>query len=113
MPLSLGYSDFRSEKESSTPYFTPKQSVPVGATPIEQHGTFVKDDINPIFRPLMIRGLTFVNRIFVSPMCMYSCENGMMTDFHLVHAGQFALRGAALVTLEATAVLPSVRPKVD
>ena len=33
-----------------------------------------------------------------------------MTDFHLVHCGQFALRGAALITMEATAVLPSVRP---
>lgn len=103
------YTDFRSVQEENIPYFAPKQSTPVGAALLDPDHGITETTINPIFRPLTIRGITFCNRIFVSPMCMYSCAgDGMMTDFHVVHAGQFALRGAALVTLEATAVLPSV-----
>ncbi|KXT13465.1 hypothetical protein AC579_4255 [Pseudocercospora musae] len=101
------YTDYRSAQEPGVPYFTPKQSTPVGAALPDDNGSPEKT-ISAVFRPLTIRGVTFCNRIFVSPMCMYSCSgDGMMTDFHLVNAGQFALRGAALVTLEATAVLPS------
>ena len=44
------------------------------------------------------------NRIGVSPMCQYSCEDGMATDWHLVHLGSRAVGGAALVMAEATAV---------
>src|ERR1700731_1882942 len=57
-----------------------------------------------LFDPLTIRGLTFANRIVVSPMCQYSCENGFATDWHLVHLGARAVGGAALVFAEATAV---------
>jgi 2,4-dienoyl-CoA reductase-like NADH-dependent reductase (Old Yellow Enzyme family) len=39
-------------------------------------------------------------------MCQYSAENGRMTDGHLIRLGQLALSGAALLTIEATAVLP-------
>ena len=103
------YTDFRSVQEPDIPYFTPKQSTPVGAAILDPDNRVTEDTISPVFRPLTIRGITFPNRIFVSPMCMYSCAgDGMMTDFHLVHCGQFALRGAALVTMEATAVMPSV-----
>lgn len=44
-------------------------------------------------------------------MCMYSCEkkDGVLTDFHLVHYGNLALRGAGLVMIEATAVEPQGR----
>lgn len=44
-------------------------------------------------------------------MCMYSCENkdGALTDFHLAHYGNLAIRGAALVIIEATAVEPQGR----
>ncbi|GIZ38594.1 hypothetical protein CKM354_000200600 [Cercospora kikuchii] len=102
------YTEIRSLQEENIPYFTPKQSTPVGAALLDPERGISETTISPIFRPLTIRGITFCNRIFVSPMCMYSCAgDGMMTDFHVVHAGQFALRGAALVTLEATAVLPS------
>lgn len=103
------YTEFRSLPAPQVPYFTPQQSTPVGAPILDPENGITEDSISPIFRPLTIRGVTFQNRIFVSPMCMYSCAgDGMMTDFHLVHAGQFALRGAALVTMEATAVLLSV-----
>ena len=57
-----------------------------------------------LFEPLTLRGVTLRNRIGVSPMCQYSCENGMATDWHLVHLGSRAVGGAALVIAEATAV---------
>jgi 2,4-dienoyl-CoA reductase-like NADH-dependent reductase (Old Yellow Enzyme family) len=48
--------------------------------------------------------LTLKNRIVVSPMCQYSAIDGVVTDWHLVHLGRFALGGAALVFVEATGV---------
>ncbi len=62
-----------------------------------------------LFSALTLRGLAFKNRIFVSPMCQYSCEDGMATDWHLVHLGSRAVGGAALVMTEATAVSPEGR----
>jgi 2,4-dienoyl-CoA reductase-like NADH-dependent reductase (Old Yellow Enzyme family) len=59
---------------------------------------------HPLFSPFQLRSLTFSNRIGVSPMCQYSCEDGFATDWHLVHLGARAQGGAALVTLEASAV---------
>ena len=59
-----------------------------------------------LFEPLTIRGVTFRNRIGVSPMCQYSSEDGFATDWHLVHLGSRAVGGAALVIAEATAVSP-------
>jgi 2,4-dienoyl-CoA reductase-like NADH-dependent reductase (Old Yellow Enzyme family) len=57
-----------------------------------------------LFSPLEIRSVVFRNRIAVSPMCQYSCEDGFATDWHLVHLGSRAVGGAALVMTEATAV---------
>jgi 2,4-dienoyl-CoA reductase-like NADH-dependent reductase (Old Yellow Enzyme family) len=57
-----------------------------------------------LFQPLTQRGITFRNRIAVSPMCQYSSEDGFATDWHLVHLGSRAVGGAALVMMEATAV---------
>lgn len=57
-----------------------------------------------LLRPLTLRGVTFRNRIAVSPMCQYSCEEGLANDWHLVHLGSRAVGGAALVMVEATAV---------
>jgi 2,4-dienoyl-CoA reductase-like NADH-dependent reductase (Old Yellow Enzyme family) len=62
-----------------------------------------------LFSPLYLRELAFKNRIFVSPMCQYSCIDGMPTDWHLVHLGSRAVGGAALVMAEATAVVPEGR----
>src|SRR3978361_1927366 len=64
---------------------------------------------SPLFTPLKLRDLTFRNRIFVSPMCQYSSEDGMPTDWHLVHLGSRAVGGAGLVMVEATAVSPEGR----
>src|SRR5215510_15027449 len=62
-----------------------------------------------LFRPLRIGNLELANRIVIAPMCQYSAVNGCMTDWHLVHLGHLALSGAALLTIEATAVLPEGR----
>jgi 2,4-dienoyl-CoA reductase-like NADH-dependent reductase (Old Yellow Enzyme family) len=62
-----------------------------------------------LFSPLQLKEKKFRNRIFVSPMCQYSSENGMPNDWHLVHLGSRAVGGAALVMVEATAVSPEGR----
>ncbi len=57
-----------------------------------------------LFEPLTLRGVTFKNRIGVSPMCQYSYEDGFSNDWQLVHLGSRAVGGAGLVMVEATAV---------
>src|SRR5690606_41059815 len=63
----------------------------------------------PMFVPFRVRGVTLPNRVAVSPMAMYSAEDGLVTDFHLVHLGQRALGGAGLVFTEMTCVAPDAR----
>ena len=67
--------------------------------------------MSKLFSPITIRNLTVKNRLWVSPMCMYSCENkdGVVGDFHLVHLGARALGGAGLVMAEASGVNPEGR----
>jgi 2,4-dienoyl-CoA reductase-like NADH-dependent reductase (Old Yellow Enzyme family) len=62
-----------------------------------------------LFTPLQVGGLELANRIVIAPMCQYSAIDGCMTDWHLIHLGHLALSGAALLTIEATAVLPEGR----
>ncbi|MGO4880335.1 MAG: NADH:flavin oxidoreductase/NADH oxidase [Bryobacteraceae bacterium] len=57
-----------------------------------------------LFSPLTIRGVTFRNRIAVSPMCEYSSVDGFANDWHVVHLGSRAVGGAGLVLTEAAAV---------
>jgi 2,4-dienoyl-CoA reductase-like NADH-dependent reductase (Old Yellow Enzyme family) len=61
-----------------------------------------------LFSPLTLRGVTFPNRIFVSPMCQYSAIDGFPNDWHLVHLGARSL-GVGGVIAEATAVRPEGR----
>jgi len=62
-----------------------------------------------LFSPLTIRSVTLRNRIGISPMCQYSCDQGVAGDWHLVHLGARAAGGAGLVIAEATAVSPEGR----
>ncbi|MEW6438312.1 MAG: NADH:flavin oxidoreductase/NADH oxidase [Pseudomonadota bacterium] len=62
-----------------------------------------------LFKPISVRTLHLRNRIVIAPMCQYSAQDGRMNDWHLIHLGQLALSGAALLTIEATAVLPEGR----
>jgi len=59
----------------------------------------------PMFTPFALRGLQLENRVVVSPMCQYSCIDGTVTDWHVVHLGSRAVGGAGLVVAEMTDVL--------
>lgn len=60
--------------------------------------------MNHLFSPLSLRSVTVPNRIVMSPMCMYSCVDGIPGDWHKVHLGSRAAGGVGMITLEATAV---------
>ena len=62
-----------------------------------------------LFTSLQVGSLLLRNRIIIAPMCQYSAEDGCATDWHVIHLGHLALSGAALLTLEATAVTPEGR----
>lgn len=94
--------DLRNKAQAGVPFYTPAQEPAAG--------TAADPAAAPtLFRPLRMRGVELHNRLVVSPMCQYSAADGHLTDFHLVHLGQFALGGAALVVVEATAVEPRGR----
>ena len=63
----------------------------------------------PMFAPLTLRTMTLANRIVVSPMATYSAVDGVPNDFHLMHYGERAIGGAALVFTEMTCVSPEGR----
>lgn len=69
--------------------------------------------MSKLFEPIKLREVEFRNRLWVSPMCQYSSEDGMPTDWHLVHLGSRAVGGAGLVIVEATAVSPEGRISPD
>lgn len=62
-----------------------------------------------LFTPFESRSVRIKNRIMMSPMCMYSAQDGFANDFHLMHLGARAAGGVGLVMVEATAVHPSGR----
>ena len=66
-------------------------------------------DTPPIFYPFTLRGVTFHNRIGVSPMAQYSAYHGFPHDWHKVHLGSRAVGGAALVMTEMTCTSPDAR----
>lgn len=65
--------------------------------------------MSKLFSRFKLRKLGFNNRIFVSPMCQYSAQDGMANSWHLVHLGGRAVGGAGLVMVEATAIAPEGR----
>ncbi|PPQ71462.1 hypothetical protein CVT26_011241 [Gymnopilus dilepis] len=87
------------------------------------------ENVPELFKPLKLKDIVFKNKIFVSPMCQYSSDNGHATDWHFVHIGVgyffavhaeasystlldlqgFATRGAGAICMEATAVVPEGR----
>ena len=60
--------------------------------------------VPPMFTPVRLRDLELPNRVIVSPMDMYTADDGLIGDFHLVHLGSKALGGAALVMTEMVCV---------
>ncbi len=65
--------------------------------------------MNSLFDPLTLRSVTFKNRVWVSPMCQYSAENGFVGEWHRIHLGSFATGGAGMIMVEATGVVPEGR----
>jgi NADPH2 dehydrogenase len=64
---------------------------------------------SPLTLPSLRGGLQLANRIVVAPMCQYQASAGETSDWHLMHWGNLLNSGAALFTIEATAVLPEGR----
>ena len=62
-----------------------------------------------LFNQLELRGVTFSNRIWVSPMCQYSAKNGFMSDWHKIHIGALVTGLPGLVMVEATGIVPDGR----
>ena len=64
-----------------------------------------------LFEPIKLRELEVKNRIWISPMCKFSCENkdGMPGTWQQLHLGSRAIGGAGLVFVEASAVAPEGR----
>ncbi len=73
------------------------------------HRSGAPGPVPPMFTPFRLRELELKNRVVVSPMCMYSAENGTPSDFHLVHLGSRAMGGASLVYTEMTDVAADAR----
>src|SRR5215470_11862916 len=62
------------------------------------------DMTSALFSPIKLADLELANRIVVSPMCQYSADDGVASDWHILHLGMLANSGAALVVVEATGV---------
>ncbi|MEY4970529.1 MAG: hypothetical protein RLZZ277_760 [Actinomycetota bacterium] len=62
-----------------------------------------------LFDPLTLRGTTMHNRVWVSPMCQYSANDGFVGEWHQVHLGSFSTGGVGLIMVEATGVVPEGR----
>lgn len=69
----------------------------------------VDNPVVPMFQPFRLRDMTLKNRVVVSPMDMYSAENGMPNNWHLVHYGARATGGAGLIYTEMTCTSPEAR----
>jgi anthraniloyl-CoA monooxygenase len=64
---------------------------------------------SPAFTPFTLREMTVDNRIVMSPMEQYSAQDGVVTDWHLMHYGSRATNGIGLILTEATAISPTGR----
>ena len=69
--------------------------------------------MSKLFSPTALGPLQLSNRIAIAPMCQYSAIEGLATDWHMIHLGNLALSGAALLIIEATAVVPEGRISPD
>ena len=96
----------KNEAAPGVSFYTPVQKTPHGAAFDPQ-----SDGSHPpkLFQPLTIRGLTLHNRIFLSPLCQYSADNGQHTLWHLTHLGGIISRGPGIALVEATSVTPQGR----
>ena len=59
-----------------------------------------------LFSPITIRDVEIKNRLWISPMCQYSADDGVVNAWHQQWLGSLAIGGHGLVFTEATAVNP-------
>lgn len=69
----------------------------------------MQKDMSDLFSPFVLKDVHLKNRIGVSPMCQYSAQEGVPTEWHAAHLGSLSIGGAGLVVVEATAVTPEGR----
>ena len=63
-----------------------------------------------LFTPFSLRQLVLKNRVVMPPMCMYCAEDdGMVTDWHVLHYATRAVGQVGLIIVEATGVEPRGR----
>ena len=63
-----------------------------------------------LFQPIQFGSLQLQNKIVIAPMCQYSAtEQGEITYWHEQQWANYALSGAGLCIVEATAVQPEGR----
>jgi anthraniloyl-CoA monooxygenase len=74
------------------------------AADCKRRGLGAGEVVPPMFQPFRLRELELKNRVVVSAMDMYSAEDGMPSDFHLMHLGSKAAGGAGLVMTEMVCV---------
>ena len=65
--------------------------------------------MSKIYEPFKLKNLNLKNRIVMPPMCMYTSEDGMADQWHLVHYGSRAIGGVGMIIVEATGVTPEGR----
>ncbi len=90
-------------------WFASRAALGARATPPEAAASDGGRPVPPMFTPYRLRDLELRNRVVVSPMDMYSAEDGTPNEFHLIHLGARALGGAGLVVTEMTCVSPEAR----
>jgi anthraniloyl-CoA monooxygenase len=83
--------------------------APTAPTAQESQAALSDDAAPPVFTPYGLRGMSLINRIVMSPLCMYSATDGVVGDWHMVHLGSRAIGGAGLVIAEMTAIHPDGR----
>jgi len=68
-----------------------------------------KVSVPAAFTRFSLRGMQLRNRIVMPAMSQYSAENGVVSDWHLVHYGARATGGVGLIIAEVTAVSEQAR----
>ncbi|EMD39897.1 hypothetical protein CERSUDRAFT_150644 [Gelatoporia subvermispora B] len=87
-------------------FYTPAQ-IPASGTAVDPQPS--GKPVPKLFQPIKIRGVEFQNRIFLSPLCQYSADDGKVQPWHFAHLGGIFTRGPGLTFVEATAVTPEGR----
>ena len=63
--------------------------------------------MSALFSPLKLRGVECRNRVFVSPMCQYSCRDGLPSEEHPLALDVRSTND----TYEVEAALPGMKPE--